>query len=67
MALKGLIRPAPMPAAERPPGITREKYTRGEGKRCIRDGACAPPDEFMYVEWLNVNGPRAGRENVQDF
>ena len=36
MALKDLIRPAPTPAAERPPGITCEKYTRGEGKRCSR-------------------------------
>ena len=34
MALKDLIRPAPTPAAERPPGITCETYTSGEGKRC---------------------------------
>jgi hypothetical protein len=56
MVLKDLIGPAPMPAAERPPGMTCEKYTRGEGKRCIHDaanGACALPDEFMGVEWLS--------------
>ena len=61
MALKDLIRPAPTPAAERPPGITCEKYTRGEGKRCIHyaaNGACALPDEFMCVEWLKANGPK---------
>jgi hypothetical protein len=62
MALKDLIRPAlppPTPAAERPPGITCEKYTRGEGKRCIHfasNGACTLPDEFMCVEWLKANG-----------
>jgi hypothetical protein len=61
LALKELIRPAPMPAAERPPGITCEKYTRGEGKRCFHDaanGACALPDEFKCVEWLKANGPK---------
>jgi len=62
MALKDLLRPAappPTPAAERPPGITCEKYTRGEGKRCIHfasNGACTLPDEFMCVEWLKANG-----------
>lgn len=39
MAIKDLVRPElppPTPAAERPPNITCEKYTRGEdGKRCI--------------------------------
>jgi len=64
MALKDLIRPAPLPptpAAERPPGITCAKYTRSEGKRCVHyvsNGACALPDEFMCVEWLKVNGPK---------
>ena len=61
MVLMDLIGPAPSPAAERPPGITCEKYTRGEGKRCIHDaenGACALPDEFMGVEWLMANGPK---------
>jgi len=61
MVLKDLIGPAPTPAAERPPGITCEKYTRGEGKRCIHDaanGACALPDEFVGVEWLKANGPK---------
>lgn len=64
MALKDLIRPAPLPptpAAERPPGITCAKYTRSEGKRCVHyvsNGACALPDEFMCVEWLKANGPK---------
>lgn len=63
MALKDLIRPAPpppTPAAERPPGITCEKYTRGEGKRCIhfqQGGTCALPDEFVCTEWQKYNGP----------
>jgi len=60
MALKDLIRPAPTPAAERPPGITCESYTRGEGKRCAHyaaGGACSLPTEFMCVEWLKHNGP----------
>ena len=59
MALKDLIKPAPTPAAERPPGITCEKYSKGEGKRCahyVAGGACALPDEFMCVEWLKHNG-----------
>ena len=61
MALKDLIRPAPTPAAEPPPGITCEKYVRGEGRRCVHyvaNGACALPDEFMCVEWLKANGPK---------
>ena len=61
MVLKDLIGAAPTPATERPPGITCEKYTRGEDKRCIHDaanGACALPDEFMGVEWLKANGPK---------
>jgi len=33
MVLKDLIGPAPTPAAERPPGITCEKYTRGNAFR----------------------------------
>jgi hypothetical protein len=63
MALKDLIRPAPpppTPAAERPPGITCEKYTRGEGKRCLhfqQGGTCALPDEFVCTEWQKHNGP----------
>jgi hypothetical protein len=43
MALEDRIRPAPTPAAGRPPGITCEKCTGGEGERCIHDaanGAC---------------------------
>ncbi|MBC7174052.1 MAG: hypothetical protein H5U40_16540 [Polyangiaceae bacterium] len=65
MALKDLIKaapPPPTPAAERPTGITCEKYTRGEGKRCVHyvsNGACALPDEFMCVEWLKANGSKA--------
>ena len=67
MALKDLIRPAPpppTPAAERPPGITCEKYTRGEGKRCAHyasNGACLRDDEFMCVEWLKANGSKPAR------
>jgi len=63
MALKDLIRPAPpppTPADERPSGITCEKYTRGEGKRCIhfqQGGTCALPDEFVCTEWQKHNGP----------
>lgn len=60
MALKDLIRPAPTPASERPPGITCEKYTRGEGKRCVhfqQGGTCALPDEFVCTEWQKHNGP----------
>lgn len=62
MAIKDLVKPElppPTPAAERPPGITCEKYTRGEGKRCLHfasNGACTLPDEFMCVEWLKANG-----------
>ncbi len=62
MALKDLVRPAlppPTPASERPPNITCEKYTRGEGKRCVhyaKNGACLRADEFMCVEWLKANG-----------
>jgi hypothetical protein len=68
MALKDLLRPAlppPTPAAERPPGITCEKYTRGEGKRCVHyvsNGACALLDEFMCVEWLKANGTKPASE-----
>jgi hypothetical protein len=61
MTLKDLIRPAPTPAARRPPGITCEKYTRGEGRRWIHyaaNGAWALLDEFMCVEWLKANGPK---------
>jgi hypothetical protein len=60
MALKDLIKPASTPAADRPAGITCERYLRGEGKRCahyVSNGACALPDEFMCREWLKVNEP----------
>ena len=64
MAIKDLVRPElppPTPAAERPPNITCEKYTRGEdGKRCIhfqQGGTCALPDEFVCTEWQKHNGP----------
>jgi hypothetical protein len=60
MALKDLIKPPPTPAADRPAGITCERYVRGEGKRCahyVSNGACALPDEFMCVEWLKANEP----------
>ena len=63
MAIKDLVRPElppPTPAVERPPGITCEKYTRGEGKRCIhfqQGGTCALPDEFVCTEWQKHNGP----------
>ena len=64
MAIKDLVRPElppPTPAAERPPGITCEKYTRGpDGKRCVhfqQGGTCALPDEFVCTEWQKHNGP----------
>ena len=63
MAIKDLVRPElppPTPAAERPPGITCEKYTRGEGKRCIhfqQGGTCALPDEVVCTELQKHNGP----------
>jgi hypothetical protein len=64
MAIKDLVRPElppPTPAAERPPNITCEKYTRGDdGKRCIhfqQGGTCALPDEFVCTEWQKHNGP----------
>ncbi len=64
MALKDLVRlapPPPTPADQRPPGITCEKYTRGQvGKRCIHfqeGGTCALPDEFACTEWQKPNGP----------
>ncbi len=60
MALKDLIKPTPTPAADRPAGITCERYLRGEGKRCahyVSNGACALPDELMCREWLKVNEP----------
>ena len=64
MAIKDLVRPElppPTPAAERPPNITCERYTRGEdGKRCIhfqQGGTCALPDEFVCTEWQKHNGP----------
>ena len=74
MALRDLIRPAPpppMPAAERPPGITCEKYTRGEGKRCLhfqQGGTCLLPDEFVCTEWQKHNGPnkRTLQEHKKD-
>ena len=61
MALKDLIKLTPTPA-ERPPGITCEKFLRAEGRRCayyLANGACALASEFMCVEWLKVNGPDA--------
>ena len=63
MAIKDLVRPElppPTPAAARPPNITCEKYTRGEGKRCLhfqQGGTCALPDEFVCTEWQKHNGP----------
>lgn len=64
MAIKDLVRPElppPTPAAERPPNITCEKYTRAEdSKRCIhfqQGGTCALPDEFVCTEWQKHNGP----------
>jgi hypothetical protein len=62
MAIKDLVKPElpRTPAAERPPGITCEKYTRGDGKRCIhfqQGGSCALPDEFLCTEWQKHNGP----------
>ena len=64
MALKDLVRlapPPPTPADQRPPGITCEKYTRGQaGKRCLhfqQGGTCALPDEFACTEWQKHNGP----------
>ena len=61
MALRDLIRPPPTPAADRPPGITCESYTRGEGKRCIHfqtGGVCLLADVFVCSEWAKVNGPK---------
>lgn len=62
MALKDLIPPKATPAAERPAGITCEKFLRSEGRRCahyLANGACALASEFMCVEWLKLNGPAA--------
>jgi hypothetical protein len=64
MALKDLIPPTPTPAAERPQGISCEKYLRSEGRRCahyLANGACALATDFMCVVWLKVNGPDAQR------
>lgn len=71
MALKDLVRPAPppTPAAERPPGITCEKYTRGEDKRCIHyqpGGTCLLPDEFVCSEWQKHNGPNKRAQPVAE-
>lgn len=64
MALKDLIPPSTTPAAERPPGITCEKFLRAGGRRCahyVATGACALASEFICVEWLKLNGPDARR------
>ncbi len=64
MALKDLIPPTPTPAAERPPGITCEKFLRSEGRRCahyLASGACALASEVMCVEWLKLNRPDVHR------
>lgn len=47
----------------RPPGVTCERYVRGEGRRCahyVAGGACALPELFRCTEWLKANpGPVA--------
>ena len=67
MAIKDLVRPElppPTPAAERPPNITCEKYTRGEdGKRCIhfqQGGPCAlleVEEALAAVSYTNLTLP----------
>jgi len=72
MAIKDLLPPAPPPpttASERPPGITCETYTRGEGKRCVHyanNGACLHETGFMCVEWLKVNGHKPSLPAVDE-
>lgn len=64
MALKDLIPPTTTPAAERPSGISCEKYLRSGGRRCahyLANGACALATEFMCVEWIKLNDPDARR------
>lgn len=51
----------PNTPADRPPGITCEKYVRGEGKRCrhyLANGGCSLPGEAPCSEWLKLNGER---------
>lgn len=57
MPLKDLLKPDRSPASDRPPGITCEKYLRGESKRCAHytDGICTRADEFVCLEWLKAN------------
>ncbi len=62
MAIKDLIPPPATPAAERPSGITCEKFLRAQGRRCayyLPNGGCTLASEFMCREWLKVNGPGA--------
>lgn len=65
MPLTDLLKPqppAPTAPADRPAGITCEKYGPGEGKRCVSyvdNGACSRPDEFMCVEWMKRNAHKS--------
>lgn len=63
MGLMHLNTPAPTPTTTpRPPGVTCEKYARGEGNRCahyVKGGACTLPGESACLEWLKVNSSRA--------
>lgn len=62
MGLMHLDKPAPAPTTPRPLGVTCEKYTRGEGKRCAHytaGGACTLPGESACLEWLKANAPKA--------
>ena len=47
----------------RPPGVTCERYVRGEGRRCahyVAGGGSALPELFRCSEWLKANpGPLA--------
>lgn len=63
MALKDLLQSAPLPPTpitDRPPGITCDRYQRGEGKRCAHYGAgglCALPGIPICTEWQKANAP----------
>lgn len=64
MALKDIVRPT----IERPPGITCEKYVRGEeGKRCVHyvaNGSCASTSHQRSTHWLTRNSSPARLASV---
>ncbi|MCP3170161.1 hypothetical protein [Myxococcus qinghaiensis] len=54
-------------AAQRPAGVTCEKYVPGEGRRCLRylsHGGCTLPGVSRCTEWLKANGQAAPRREV---